>query len=76
MQRFDSPVCISVYHYRHRLCDPDGASVKAAIDGIVHTGVLRDDSCKEIQEIRHKQIKIPKSEKEKTVFRIEAVDVS
>ena len=74
MQRFDAPVRISVHHYRHRLCDADGASIKAALDGIVQTGVLRDDSCKEIQEIRHRQIKIPKSENEKTVFRIEAVE--
>lgn len=73
VQRFITPVRISVHHYRHRLCDADAPSIKAALDGIVHTGVLRDDSTKEIHEIRHRQFKIPATEAEKTIFKIEAV---
>ena len=74
MQGFDTQVCIYVTHYRHRLADPDGISVKAAIDGLVKVGILRDDSCKEIKEVRSRQVKIPKSQTEKTVFRIEEVN--
>jgi Holliday junction resolvase RusA-like endonuclease len=70
---FDTPVNISVNHYRCRLCDPDGLSVKAAIDGLVHCGVLRDDSAKEISEIRHFQHKVSKPEDERTEITITEV---
>ena len=71
--RFDSPVRIRVLHYRYRFADPDGLSVKAALDAFVRGGILRDDSAKEIKEITHEQIQIYKPEKETTVFEFETV---
>ena len=65
-----SRVRITFTHYRKRLCDPDGISVKAAIDGIVKAGLLKDDSSEFIEEIRQKQVK---SSEEKTVIEIEEV---
>ena len=63
---FTAPVSIAVHHYRCRLADPDGLSIKAALDGIVHCGVLRDDSAKEITEIRHHQHKVKNADEERT----------
>lgn len=59
---------LSVLHYRKRLIDLDNLSIKAALDAIVRSGVLPDDSPKFIKEIRHEQIK---SKEEKTVIIIE-----
>jgi hypothetical protein len=73
VQRFDTQVCIDVVHYRYRLADPDGLSVKAAIDGIHKAGILIDDSAKEIEAISHRQIKIPRQEAERTTFTITEV---
>ena len=66
MQRYDTPVCIIVNSYRKRLCDPDGISAKAVIDGIVKAGILSDDTTKQISEVRFKQTKIKTKEEEKT----------
>jgi len=66
MQRYDTPVCIIVNSYRKRLCDPDGISAKAVIDGIVKAGILSDDTTKQISEVRFKQTKIKSKEEEKT----------
>lgn len=71
MQRFNSPVCLLIHSFRYRLCDPDGLSAKAVIDGLVNVGVLTDDSAKQIKEISFKQTKIPKTQDEKTVIEIE-----
>ena len=71
--RFDTPVRIVVYHRRYRLADPDGLSIKAALDGIVTAGILADDSAKEIAEIRQVQRQIKKPELESTLFVIEPV---
>lgn len=73
MPRFDTPVRVRFTHYRYRYCDPDGASCKAFLDGIVRAGILADDSTAHIDEIQHRQVKIPKSEKERTVCEIEPV---
>lgn len=70
---FNAPVGIRVTHYRCRLADPDGLSIKAALDGIVHCGLLPDDSAKEITEIRHFQHKVKNAEDERTEIEIEAV---
>lgn len=67
---FTARVGIEVNHYRCRLADPDGLSVKAALDGIVHSGILRDDSAKEIAEIRHFQHKVKNAEEERTEITI------
>ena len=61
---------VSLIHYRKRLCDPDGISVKAAIDGIVKAGILKDDSPEFVEEIIQKQVK---SNDEKTEIIIEEV---
>lgn len=56
--RFDTPVSIHVRSIRSRLCDADGISAKAAIDGIVHMGILRDDSPNEVIQVSYSQKKI------------------
>lgn len=63
-------VSITVHSYRRRLADPDGISAKAAIDGLVMCGVIKDDSARFVEEVRHKQTK---SKEEKTVIVIEEV---
>ena len=72
-QAFTASVSIAVHHYRCRLADPDGLSIKAALDGIVHCGLLRDDSAKEITEIRHFQHKVKNADEERTVITITEV---
>jgi Holliday junction resolvase RusA-like endonuclease len=72
-QPFDSQVNVTFLHYRHRLADVDGVSIKACLDGIVKAGLLKDDSCSEINEVRQRQIKIASSEDEKTEIIIEVV---
>lgn len=66
--RFNSPVRIGVISYRKRLADPDGVSAKAAIDGLVHAGILGGDSSEFVQEVWYRQ---EKSKQEKTVLVIE-----
>lgn len=73
VKTFNARVNISVHHYRCRLADPDGLSIKAALDGIVHSGLLRDDSAKEISEIRHWQHKVKNAEEERTEITITEV---
>lgn len=70
---FNTPVSITIISHRVRLCDPDNVSAKACIDGLVHCGILRDDSPKEVSEVRYRQIKVKNREEEKTVIEIEAV---
>ncbi len=73
---FDGQVSVKIRSYRHRLSDPFGISEKYAIDAIVDRGILKDDSCKEICEEKsnHRQIKIKKSEAEKTIITIESIE--
>ena len=68
--RFDSPVSIRVDHYRTRLCDYDNLNAKAAIDGIVHCGILSDDGPGQVKEVRHFQHKVSKPEDERTEITI------
>lgn len=68
---FDSLVNITVISYRKRKHDPDGISVKAALDGITRAGLLRDDSTSEIEQVTFKSIIISKDEQEKTVIEID-----
>jgi len=70
---FDTQVDIRVVSYRSRLADADGISAKAAIDGLVHAGIIRDDSTKEVREVTHSQIKVQNKEDEKTVIQIRRV---
>jgi hypothetical protein len=57
---------IEIVSYRTRLADADGISAKAAIDGIVMCGILRDDSPKEVSEVRYRQVKVKNESEEKT----------
>ena len=73
-QAFESPVIITIHSFRHRLCDPDGIAGKWAIDAIVKSGLLSDDSAQEIEEVRFKQTKIKTKELEKTLIQIKEVE--
>ena len=70
---FDTLVDIRIVSYRTRLADADGISGKAAIDGLVHAGVIRDDSTKEVREVSYLQVKVKHKEDEKTVIQIRRV---
>jgi len=67
-QAFDTPVDLLVVSYRCRLADPDGVSGKAAIDGCVHRGILRDDNAKWVREVRYQQVKVKNQSEEKTLL--------
>ena len=67
-KRFDSPVNIHVISYRKFNHDPDGISVKAVLDGIVRTGILTDDSTKQVKKISFESIK--SKEEEETIIEI------
>jgi len=73
IKAFDSPVNVLVHSYRYRLCDPDGISVKWALDAIVKAGILVDDKSENIKEVRFRQTKISKFEEERTVIILEEV---
>lgn len=66
VEAFNSPVSIRFTHYRNRLIDIDNYCVKAVIDGLVHGGVLADDTPEQVAEVTHCQVKIGKGEKERT----------
>ena len=70
---FDSRVDIRIVSYRTRLADADGISAKAAIDGLVHAGVISDDSTKEVREVSYLQVKVKNKNEEKTVIQIRRV---
>ena len=59
--------CVHIRSYRKRLTDSDGVSAKAAIDGIVKTGVLVDDSPEFVEQVSYSQ---EKADEEKTVITI------
>jgi len=67
MPGHDSPCRIHVHSLRNRLADPDGVSGKAAIDGIVHAGILSDDTAKQVKEVTYSQQKAGKGQ-EKTII--------
>jgi hypothetical protein len=53
--RFCTPCRVHIHSVRHRLADADGVSGKAALDGLVHAAILRDDSPKEVKAVTHSQ---------------------
>ena len=59
---------ISIHSIRQKLCDPDGICGKAAIDGLVHSGLLLDDSPSEVEQVTFSQEKISKKGQEKTII--------
>ena len=73
---FDSPVRITVVSYCSRERDADGTSAKAAIDGLVHARIIKDDGPKFVTEVLHKQVKVKKKHQEKTEILIESVGVT
>lgn len=64
---FTAPVSVHVTSYRTRLCDIDGISVKAILDGIVHRGILQDDSPAFVESVTIRQVKVKNESEEKTV---------
>ena len=67
---FDSPVSIRIHSYRCRLCDVDGVSGKALLDGLVHANVIADDSTKEVREVTYEQTKVKNKSDEKVVVTV------
>ena len=68
---FDTPVSIHLHSKRKRLVDADSVSAKAVIDGIVHAGLLQDDSPKFVAEVSYSQEKTEKDESEETIVTIQ-----
>ena len=65
--RLTSPISIHVHSIRKRLTDVDGISAKAVIDGLVHSGILIDDSPIYVKEVTYSQ---EKGKVEKTIISI------
>lgn len=61
------PVRIHIHSKRKRFVDADGVSAKAAIDGLVHAGILPDDSANYVQEVSYSQ---EKADEEETIIEI------
>ena len=70
-EKMDKRVRIHFHSKRKRLIDPDGLYAKAALDGIVESGLLSDDSAECVKEIIYTQEKIQNWEKEETIIRLE-----
>jgi len=72
IKRLDTPCCIHLHSLRYRLADADGISGKAAIDGLIHAGLLSDDSPAEVAGVSYSQEKVDKNQEEKTIITITA----
>ena len=71
--RFDSRVDVVVISHRYSRHDPEGVSVKAAIDGLVASGILADDSTEQIRYITFASVKARSKDHEKTVIVLEEI---
>jgi len=60
-----SSCSIHVHSKRRYLADADGVSAKAAIDGIVHSGLLQDDGPNHVSQVTSTQ---EKSNEEETII--------
>ena len=69
----DTRVRVLVRSFRHRICDEAGISEKAMVDGLVHAGVLTNDTPEEVK-IDHEQTQVPKAEEEKTIVELWEID--
>ena len=69
---FTSPVSIHLHSKRKRLVDIDGISAKAVIDGLVHSGILGDDSPTYVKEVSYSQEKTSDGTEE-TIVTIEEI---
>jgi hypothetical protein len=65
-----SRVRLHIHSKRKRLCDADGISGKAAIDGLVYSGLLRDDSPEFVESVSYSQ---EKCDYEETIITIEEI---
>lgn len=71
---FRARVGITITSYRARQADTDGISGKAAIDGLVHCGILRGDTAKEVAWVHYPAVRtVQNEEEEKTIIEIEEV---
>ena len=70
---FLAPVSIHIHSKRKRLTDADSVSAKAAIDGLVHAGLLQDDSPEFVQEVSYSQEKTEKDDPEETILTIKEI---
>ena len=61
---------IHIHSKRVRESDADGVSAKAAIDGLVHGGLLQDDSPKYVSEVSYSQGKTERGEEEVTIIEL------
>jgi hypothetical protein len=68
---FDSLVSIRIHSYRCRLCDVDGISGKAVIDGLVLAKIIADDTTKEVKEVLFSQTKVKNKTEEKVIVTVE-----
>jgi hypothetical protein len=64
---YASPCHIVVSCLRKKLADVDGVSVKAALDGLVHSGLLADDKAEIVQSVFVRQAK---AQEESTVIEV------
>ena len=53
--QMDPRCSIHFRQFRKRLCDSDGASGKAVIDGLQLCGILEDDSAVHVKEVTYSQ---------------------
>jgi len=67
IEGLDTRRSIHLHSKRKRFVDPDGISGKALIDGLVHAGVLTNDTAKEIEQVTYSQ---EKSKEEITIVEI------
>jgi len=65
--RLAVPCRIHLHSIRRRLADSDGICGKYVIDGIIHAGILPDDSPEEVKETSFSQ---EKSNQERTIIKI------
>lgn len=72
----DSPCCVHVHSRRHKFADADGISAKAAIDGLIHAGILANDSPEQVKSVTFSQEKIGKKEIEETIITIMTVEAA
>lgn len=70
VETFSAPVRIHIHSVRKRDVDADGISAKAAIDGLVHGGLLQDDSPRYVKEVSYSQ---EKGSEEEVIITIEEI---
>jgi len=73
--QMDSPFHIRVISVRRINHDPDGVSVKAVLDGIVHAGLCSDDSAKQVKQISFESRKTRKGEEEETIILLDTEEI-